>query len=335
MEEILKTADKYTELNIKNKMYSENTDTVGFSKLLPNIISKRLTLLKELGQIIKYRNEVTKKVKNADNPQSKLTSFEKLREGFRRHMNEYKNPKQDLNDVALLDPVGRFRFLHLNQKYTIGDGHCLFHALLQGANMVGIDPQTFIRELIQFSLSRIHPNQSNETTPTHFDNNQGEVSDEVINQLLNSLSLTSPDQQENWGGQEILPMVSSYFERAVLVIMADSYLSNSGEMAIWFEPEAEPMYLNLVSTYSFLHNEYVRSLSQPPIIIGFLQGDPNHGYGNHWFHVDYINPYLPTDSTVTENNSTEVEDYSPHEADESHEIRRTIPLPSLMNKLSQ
>ena len=215
----------------------------------------------------------------------KKTASQNIPEGLRLHLTEIEKPTPDIADNRSLDPESRFAVLDLISSFTTGDGHCLFHALLQGTQnlpnrAIARTPQAFIQELIAFGLTL-----QDEATDVQFSDDPESdriMLQEIIVQLLDSQALTSPTQQENWGGQEILHLVSLFFNCPIMVILATGYLSGNETFTILFNPGEPVRYLNEAETHVRLYYEDAPN----PVILGFLPGDPS-GHGNHWFHVNY------------------------------------------------
>ncbi|UYM15775.1 OTU domain-containing protein [Endozoicomonas euniceicola] len=236
---------------------------------------------------IQRRVNIVKRLKE-DKPD--LSKPVRLLSQFQAHLAGCKYQAGFLN-LSGIDPIERFSILGFQPNYTPGDGLCLFHALVQQLSGVEEPKQEdslrLIRQLIEFAQKQ----SDYSDTFGHINTELQEGEDlnslnAVVNQLLNAQSIESPLQQESWGGHEILGLVSNYLDRAVLVIQANHTMSDDGSIALLFEPGgSEPSYLNFIETLDYIEVAFWDG--SMPVTLGFLQGNPNTGDGNHWFELLY------------------------------------------------
>ena len=305
-------ANQYDDFSVAD-LDSENNDSSQLLVKQPDVLDneakhwvKHIQTLERREKVLSGLAAVTKE-KEPDPDQKLLHAFDL----FLRESAEPPSPPSPPSKVAeacLLDPLRRFAALGLTPQFTPGDGHCFFHAIIQS---IGDQQpaQDFIQQLIQFAQQQseyttIFTQIAEQQQDASFDLNQ------IVSQLLNAQSLTSPGQQQNWGGQEILSLVSYFLEQSILVIEANHHFSGSGHIAILFQPGSDPLFLNFLEIQAHL-------IPSDPnlIILGFLQGDQARGYGNHWFplslnsvsgatvHTEEGLP-LPTAPTTTSANSS-------------------------------
>ena len=237
---------------------------------------------------IQRRVDLVKRLKE-DKPY--LPKSVRLLSQFQAHLTEYKKHEAGMVNVLGLDPIDRFSALGLMPTYTPGDGLCLFHALVQ--QISGLkepkqeDSLRLIGQLIEFAQKQSDYSDTFDHINTELQEDEDLNSlNAVVNQLLNAQSIESPLQQESWGGHEILRLVSSYLNNSVLVIQANHTMSGNGSIALLFElGGSEPLFLNFIETLNCVEEAYWND--SMPVILGFLQGNPNTGDGNHWFELLY------------------------------------------------
>ena len=306
--------DQYDDFSAADLNSADGDTTTQLLVLLPDVLDKDSNHWKKHIQNLERRQNALAMVARSRQQEEPAPDLQLLRalDLFMRELNE---PQPDVSAVTLLDPSRRFASMGLTPKFTLGDGHCFFHAITHGMNTQQ-SAQDFIQALIQFAQQ-----QSQYTTVfSQINEQQSDASsdlNQIVSQLLNAQSLTSPGQQQNWGGQEILSLVSYFLEQPILIIEANHHFSSNGHIAILFQPGSEPQFLNFLEAQM-----QVVSSPQNLIILGFLQGDPNHGYGNHWFpliqdqqtataeHTENAT----TDSAAPFSNSTAMPDHSHPEA---------------------
>ena len=198
--------------------------------------------------------------------------------------------KKGPTDKIMLDPEGRLDEMGLFIRATPKDGHCLFHAVLQGLAMFegesGMTPVEFVQLLIIFALSDTAI--VSDFTPLHqaLQLAEGETHglDKMVNMLLDAVQMTDANDQTGWGGSELLSLISRYLARPVMMIQATHTFSIAGHIAILFLPGAEPRMMKAEDVKVFMQTDI------DVLLIGYIQGDPVTGTGNHWFQLS-ANPF--------------------------------------------
>ena len=122
-------------------------------------------------------------------------------------------------------------------------------------------------------------------------------------------SRSAPRALFGWGGKALLSLISVYFDRPILLVLAKNYFSRERHIAILFQPGAEPLFINSEEIQQYLFNISTTNL----LVIGYLHGNSQSGEGNHWFPLAIQEPSaLPT---AEEGENLPSEDLPPQQPD--------------------